>query len=162
MIFFYLCQWKLYIVPCSALCHIYGCVNSFSHQGYADLRERDGSQRSLFPGYLSVETSALFKGQGPSSHPSALPQSESGYHQCTGAVISLNCTLLAPYYERKCECCQSPFLTGNGITGQKTSLASINYQAHYKRELTDETGIFMSEQYSFNSKTTDWVFSLPA
>lgn len=34
--------------------------------------------------------------------------------------------------------------------------------AHYKRELTDETGISMSEQYSFNSKTADWVFSLPA
>lgn len=163
MTHFHLYQWT-YIKShaCSVLWPFCGCVNFFSHQ--STTRSGRPPEKKAAPKEAPFQDIFLWSLVARVPHPycSALPQSGSGYHQCIGAVISLNCTLVAPYYERKCECCQSPFLTGNGITGQKTSLASINYQAHYKRELTDETGISMSEQYSFNSKTADWVFSLPA
>lgn len=147
---------------CSALCHCCGCINSTQplrhHKSYRPPGKEMAPKEAPFYG-IFLQSLA---GRVPHSYRSTLPPSGSGYHQCTGAVISLNCTLVAPYYERKYECCQSPFLAGNGITGQKTSLASINYQAHYKRELTDETGISMNEQYSSHSKTADWVLSLPA
>lgn len=158
---FYLDQWTLHEIPCVQCPLAFLGVHSLFQPSTWSCRPPG---KGATPKEASFQYTFLqsLTDRVPQSYHSTLPQSGSGYHQCIGAVISLNCTLVAPYYEKKCECCPSPFLSDDGITGQKTSLASINYQTHYKRELTDETGISMNEQYSFNSKTPDWVFSLPA
>lgn len=147
---------------CNALCHFCRDINSSQPLRHDESYRPPGKEMAQRgPFFYDIFLRSLVDRV---LHPylSPLPQSGSGHHQCTGAVISLNCTFVAPYYERQCECCQSSFGAGNGTTGQKTSLASINYQAPCKRELTDETGISMNEQYSSHSKTADWVLSLPA